>query len=46
MLNSKNTTTSFGWRSFSLGKKFASLQILLSVVLLGVFFDNFSFYYE
>ncbi|QOQ98718.1 Cache 3/Cache 2 fusion domain-containing protein [Helicobacter winghamensis] len=34
----KNTTTpSFGWRNFSLGQKFASIQILISIVLLAAF---------
>ena len=34
---------SFGWKNFSLGQKLASLQILLSIVLLGVFLAVFHF---
>ena len=39
----KNTISpSFGWRNFSLGQKFASIQILISVVLLAAFFGYLS----
>ncbi|MDY5556396.1 Cache 3/Cache 2 fusion domain-containing protein, partial [Helicobacter sp.] len=36
-------SVSFGWKNFSLGQKLASLQILLSIFLLGVFLVVFHF---